>query len=402
MAVFAAGALSRGVFLRGVLAPGTAHAAAGARSLVLLRLYGGNDGLNTVVPYAQGAYHDARPTLRVAPESVLALDDRIGLHPRMTRLREHHAAGRLAIIQGVGYPDASLSHFRSEVIWQSADPVGYPRTGWIGRWLDTQVAPGDPSVRGVDVSYYLDHAMLTSHANVFAFPSLDGLAFPTDFDYPEDADAKRRAFEAVSLAARAADSPARALASGGFVLSRNVDLYAAVPREPATVYPDTGVAGGLRSVAAMIAAADQGSIAAGVYHVGIDGFDTHSEQGNDDAHPQLLGELSDGIDAFHADLTQRGLADRVLVVAYSEFGRRVEENGSEGTDHGTAAPMFAFGDAVAGGIYGPEPDLADVDDDGNLRFAIDFRQVYATVLERWLGAESDPILGGSFEPVPFL
>ena len=395
-------ALRGGLGLAGALAPRTARAAGGPRTLVLLRLYGGNDGLNTVIPYGAGTYFDRRPTLRIPAAQVLPLNGTVGLHPRMASLKAHFDAGRLAVIQSVGYPNPNLSHFRSEVIWQSADPVGITPTGWVGRWLDAAFPAGDESVRAVDVSYYLQHVLLSDHANVFAFPNLDRIGFPTDYAYGGDVGIKRSTFEAASQAARAAGSPAEALARGGFVLSRNVDLYSNVPDGVVTTFPDTRLGDGFRTVARMIQSTRNGDTAAAVFQVGIDGFDTHAEQASEGGHADLWGDIDASLAAFHQELTAMGAADDVLVLVYSEFGRRVEENGSRGTDHGTAAPMFAFGNPVTGGIYGPDPDLQGLDGDDNLVHEVDFREVYATIIERWLGGDPSVVLNGSFTAIPFL
>ncbi len=402
LAMAGASAIAPTVFVKGFLAPRTAYAAPGRpRSLVLLRLYGGDDGLNTIVPYGTGKYYDGRPTLAIQPADVLAIDGAIGFNPRMTQMKTHYDAGRLAVIQSVGYPDPSLSHFRSEVIWQNADPVGLPATGWIGRYLDTISPQGDPKVRGVNVSYGLDPIFEADHANVFVVPHLDNLGFPTDWAHWGDVQNKRDAFETIAMQNRSA-ALAQTLGARGFVLSRNVELYANLPRDLSTTFPDTDLSRSFATVAQMIAAQDAGTIAAGIYQVGIGGFDTHAEQNAEGGHLDLWSNISTSLDALHKELTARGLADDVLVVTYTEFGRRVEENGSTGTDHGTAAPMFAFGNPVTGGVYGPNPDLNDLDDNDDLKFAVDFREVYATLIERWLGGDSAQILGGTFTPVPFL
>jgi uncharacterized protein (DUF1501 family) len=215
-------------------------------------------------------------------------------------------------------------------------------------------------------------------------------------------DRKRALFERLALEPRAAGSPAEALANQGYVVSRNVALYAAVPDAVTTTFPDTDLGRSLHNVSRMIAARCAGDLAVGVFQVGIGGFDTHADQDAEGGHPDLWGDISTALDAFHAELTAMGAADDVLVLVYSEFGRRVEENGSKGTDHGTSAPMFAFGNPVVGGVYGRDEDLTALDDDDNLVFETDFRQVYATVLERWLGADSAQVLGGTFAQVPFL
>ena len=405
-AAVAAGAAARAGALSGFLHAGTARAGGGRRILVLLRLHGGNDGLNTVVPHRASEYLDGRPTLRVTDGlHVLGDHDTLALHPRLERLAGHYSAGRLAIVQGVGYAPASLSHFRSEVIWQSADPVGVTPTGWVGRYLDTLSPPGDPEVRGFDVAAGLDHVFLSERANTFAFAGLGGIEFPSDTAAWWDVTRKREAFDVLSAVPRTGDA-ADALARGGLVLSRNLDVYAALPDPVATPFPDTALGRGLREAARIVAAArTPGSgVEVGVLQVGIGGFDTHSGQDAVGGHPDLWTAIDAALHAFHTELSAQGAAGDVVVLAYSEFGRRVEENGSAGTDHGEAAPVFVFGDAVAGGVHGDDPDLAFAlaQNDGNVRHDIDFRRVYATLLADWLGADPDPILGGSFATIPFL
>jgi hypothetical protein len=275
-------------------------------------------------------------------------------------------------------------------------------TGWIGRYLDTLAPAGDSEVRGFDVAWGLDHAFLARHANVFAFTGVDGVRFPTDGHREAwwDADRKRAAFDALSLVPRT--GTAEVLARGGYVLSRNVEVFANLPDPVTTEFPDTELGRGLREAARLVSASRAGHIATSVLQVGIGGFDTHSDQDAAEGHPKLWGDIDAALDAFHRELTSQGAADDVLVVAWSEFGRRVEENGSRGTDHGAAAPVFAFGNGVVGGVHGDDPDLVHLDGDGNVVHRIDFRRVYATVLSGWLGADPDAILGGSFEPVPFL
>ncbi|MCE9638294.1 MAG: DUF1501 domain-containing protein [Planctomycetes bacterium] len=386
----------------GLVSP--ARAAGAPRILVMLRLYGGNDGLNTVVPYQTGAYYDNRPALAVPSNQVLAIDGNLGLHPRMTELKTHFDANRLAIVQSVGYSPANLSHFRSELIWQSAD-VNVAETGWVGRYLDTLAPVGDSEVRAVDVSYSLDPVFLSNHANVFAFPGVDDIYFPTDGYHYEEEQQKRDLFERLSLEPRAAGSAAETLASGGYVLSRNMDKYRGISvLDQPTIdrFPASDLGNSLRNVARMIRARGRSEIVSGVFQVGIDGFDTHSDQNSAGGHPDLWGDISKSLDAFHGALGDIGAADDVIVLVWSEFGRRVEENGSDGTDHGTAAPVFVFGNAVRGGLYGPNPNLADLDADDNLKHAIDFRQVYSTILTSWLSADAQQILGGTYAPVPFL
>ncbi len=398
-----------GSSLSALLTPArSAYAAPGRKFLVLLRLYGGNDGINTVIPFQQGTYYDARPTLAVPMGSALPISSTLAFHPRMQKLLPHFQAGRLAVVQSVGYSPPNLSHFRSEVIWQSADPVTINPTGWIGRYLDTLAPAGDPEVRAVNVTYGLDHVFLSQHANVFASPGVDSFYFPTDYFGVYDDNAQKRAlFERICQEPRTPGSPAETIAQAGYVLSRNVDRYAAVPDIPGpgaggADFPDSFLGRSFRETARLIASSRAGDIESGVFQVGIGGFDTHGEQDSPGGHPDLWDDISASLDAFHQELVRQGAQNDVIVVGWSEFGRRVEENGSAGTDHGTSAPMFAFGSPVTGGIYGPDPDLTTLDADGNLIHTIDFRQVYATILDRWLGADSQQILGGTYSAVPFL
>lgn len=398
-----AGALAHGVSLAGALVPASvARAAGGPRFLVLLRLYGGNDGLNTVIPFEDGRYYDARPALAVTSGHLPISADTAFL-PEMTALKSHFDAGRLAVIQGVGYAPPSLSHFRSEAIWQSARPDVIEPTGWIGRYLDTLSAPGDTTVRGLDVAYSLDQVFVARHANVFALPGVgpDSVDFPTDPWHHEDLPAKRAAFEAISLEPRTPGSVAEALGTAGYVLSRNVDVFRAIPDATTAFFPPTDLGRTLRETAKTIAAARAAQTSVGVIQVGVSGFDTHSEQDMPGGHRDLWKEIDGALGAFHQELVFQGADQDVLVVVYSEFGRRVEENGSRGTDHGTSAPMFAFGTPVRGGLYGPPPDLGALDADGNLVAAIDFRSVYREVLDRWLGADPDEVLGAAVPELPF-
>lgn len=405
VAAAGAAAAAKGVSLAGVLAPaGSARAAGGPKTLVLLRQHGGNDGLNSVIPYTNGTYHDLRPTLAVpeAEAAPHAVADGLAFHPKMAALLPHFRAGRLAVIHSVGYAPYTLSHFRSEIIWQTGDVDAREPTGWIGRWLDTLAPAGSPDVLGVNVAWSSDLVFGARHANAFVVPSLENVDFPTDWRAWDDVARKRDLFERLSLEPRTPGSPADVMATAGYVLSRNTALYASVPDAVTTEFPDSDLGRALRSAARMIAARRAGDLAVGVIQVGVDGFDTHADQDVAGGHPDLWEDIATSVDAFHAELTAQGAADDVLVLMYSEFGRRPEENASKGTDHGTNGQVFAFGNPVVGGLYGPPDDLSDLDGDGNLKFAIDFRQVYATVLARFLGADPEEVLGADPAQVPFL
>jgi uncharacterized protein (DUF1501 family) len=362
--------------------------------LVLIQLAGGNDGLNTVVPYADPAYHRARPALAIGEGAVLKLNDTLGLHPSLTGLLELWDDGRLGIVQGVGYPQPDRSHFRSMDIWHTADPtVTQPQTGWLGRMLDasTEVQPGLREAAAIG----LDRLPLALVANRIVSPTIKNLdAFRINEPsggHPLRTETWRNAAESASLSGSELDflrRSARASLASADRLKNLGNSY-----RPSVDYSGTGLAQRLKLVAQMIAA----ELPARVYFVSLDGFDTHAQQLP--GHAALLAELSGAISAFVADLTEHGLAERVLTATFSEFGRRLEENGSLGTDHGAAASLFVVG-PKQGGVYGEAPSLTDLDD-GDPKFTTDFRRVYATFLERWLKVDAAPALGARFEPLDF-
>ena len=306
--------------------PGAGPAgAADDNILVVVQLVGGNDGLNTVVPFSDDAYHRLRPGLRLEASTVHKLTDKVSLHPNLLPLLDLYGRGEMAVVQGVGYPGQDRSHFRAADAWHSARPeYTDPTSGWIGRYLDRASGGG----RGV---------------------SLGGVT---------------------PLAMRG---------------ERSLPLELAQPRG------DLGE--GLRVVASGIR--ERG--AARVYFVQLGGFDTHSNQRA--RHDRLMRDFGDAIGTFWADLSAQGNARRVMMLAFSEFGRAVAENAAGGTDHGAAGPVLLCGPHVNGGVYGAAPSLTDLDA-GGLRHHVDFRSVYATILERWLAAPSAPILGGRFDLLP--
>jgi len=390
-------AFDRRTFLQGSLAAGAAAAlpfffarAAGAagesdRILVLVQLDGGNDGLNTVVPFGDDLYLQARPGIGIRPGAVVRLDDHLGLHPSLAPLRKAWDDGALGIVQGVGYPDPNRSHFASADIWHTGSTNPPERwNGWLGRALD-RVVPSDVPGLHLDpgplsLALVGDRVVVPSVADAARF-RVDG---------------RRDLLEAAVRRPRgdATTEFIRASAQQAYRTSARVEK-ALAGGDTGGAYPRTELASRLRQVARLIDA----RLPSRVYAVRLAGFDTHSKQA--DAHAALLAELGGALGAFQADLASRGLADRVLTITYSEFGRRVKENRSLGTDHGAAAPMLVMGGAVQGGFHGAHPSLADLDD-GDLKHHTDFRSVYATVLDRWIGVDSKDVLRARFEPVRFL
>ncbi len=336
----------------------------GDRILVVIELNGGNDALNTVIPIDSVEYAAARPTLAISRERALRLARGIGLHPSMREMQRLYRAGQLAIIQGVGYPNPSRSHFRSAEVWHRGEVSADVKTGWVGR-----------QCVGVGCGCAMVHA---------------GAEMPELFRAPEVssvglcAGAEVESMDRRSWSSRVGDFLLTATQGGGGMLS-------GYSRSLGRSLESKGVSGSypVNRFGRMLAAYARmiiGGAGPRFYHVGLGGFDTHARQA--EAHAELLGDLSSGVGAFLGDLRAGGRDGDVLVMIFSEFGRRLRENSSAGTDHGTAGVMFFAGAPVRGGLYGRYPSLRDLDEDGDLRFTTDFRECYKTVVGGWLGLGS--------------
>jgi uncharacterized protein (DUF1501 family) len=367
------------------------------RVLVVVQLGGGNDGLNTVVPYADDAYYRARPRLAVPPQQVIRVTDELGLHPRMARFKNLYDRGSAAIILGVGYPNPSRSHFRAMEIWHTADPEGRGlRVGWIGRYFDSNCPVCQQPTVGVNVGPSLPLALRSAGGQGVT------LETPETFQWMPSREGSGAREELELFRIINAPAPNE---SGPVDFLRHTAMNAVLASEQVRdavrkyrggiEYPNHRFAAQLRLVAQMIA----GGLPTKVYYTHMTGFDTHANQQG--THDTLLEQFSTGVEAFYRDLEAQGNAERVVVMAFSEFGRRVAENGSAGTDHGTAAPVFIVGGAIRPGLHGRQPSLTDLVD-GDLKHHVDFRAVYATLLHRWLGADPAGILGAEFERLPFL
>lgn len=369
----------------------SAEPARDARILVVIQLDGGNDGLNTVVPFADEGYAKLRPTLRLQARQVHKITKEFGLHPAMRDAAELLENGKLAIVQGVSYPNPNRSHFKSMAIWQTAN-VNLPKPegadaetnasfGWIGQALDEGRKPkdGSPSAQ-----------FIGSGSMPIALRSRRSAA--TAITRPEDSVLTLKD-EMASVGAEAGDGGDLA----AFVRRSTLDAYATSERMAQVIrakdsgarYPASGLAGRLSIIARLIKSGG----GTRVFYTSQAGYDTHHIQLQ--AHADLLGELSGALKAFLDDLAAAKLADRVMVMCFSEFGRRVKENGSQGTDHGTAGPVFLAGPGVKAGLIGEAPSLHDLQD-GDLKMTVDFRSVYASILEDWLVLPSKPSLGGEF------
>jgi uncharacterized protein (DUF1501 family) len=362
--------------------------AAGPNTLVLLQLSGGNDGLSTVIPFADDAYGRARRTLRFEREEVLAIDDRLGLHPELRHLRRELDEGRLAIVQGAGYPNPNRSHFKSMDIWHSASPDGRAAmSGWIGRLSERVFADGSNPERVVHVG---EHPPWSLHSATHP-----AVAFVEAARYRWLAN-ERELSELASRPSAPSGSPALDLLRGTMrdAAASSERVRAAMRGYEARAdYPRGALADSLRAAAALIRS-DLGCRVVSVEHTG---YDTH--QGQRPAHDRLMAELDGALGAFRADLAGAEAGHRTVVVTFSEFGRRIVENASGGTDHGTAAPMFVLGESVRGGLIGEHPSLTERDGE-DLVFTTDFRSVYAALIEELFDVDPADVLGASYPRLP--
>jgi len=364
------------------------------RVLVVLQLSGGNDGLSTVVPYGDSAYYSNRRAAAIAAKDVLKLDDYAGLHPALKQCHKIFGDGNLAIVQGASYPNPNRSHFKSMDIWHTADARGRGvDTGWLGRTIDACCRDiVDPSL-SVNIGKSIPYALEAKIHKPISFDSPERYRWTgnpkdkMDFEElngPVTVQDQVNWLHRVAVDARSSSDEIRKAAAG---------------YKPKADYGGGGrnaqLAGDLRTVAAMIHA----GLPTRVYYVSLGGFDTHNNQRG--RHDNLMRQLDTALGAFYADLRAQGHSERVLLMGFSEFGRRVQENGSAGTDHGVAGPMFLLGDSVKGGLHARHPSLTDLDR-GDLKMSVDFRSVYATMLDRWVRADSTRILGKRYKHLPLL
>jgi uncharacterized protein (DUF1501 family) len=365
--------------------------AEGARTLIVVEMAGGNDGLNTVIPYADEAYYRVRPGLAIKREDALPISDAVALHPSMGRFKELYDLGRLAVVQGAGYPNPDYSHFRAMEIYRAADTGPYNGIGWLGRYLDATVKRHDQHFAGLSATGGVNPAVRGDDYHIPAVANAGAYQLATDPRFGGDRQNRLNAFTALNSSGDGSrtmlpllEDTAKAAYASSRELQELVRAYSS-----SVEYPMTGLGNSLKLMAQVLTA----NVGLQVGYVTIGGFDTHADQVN--AHATLLGQVTSAVAAFLDDIAAHGLADKVVVLTMSEFGRRVEENGSRGTDHGSAQPMFVAGAPVKGGLYGRYPSLTDLDNK-NLKMTTDFRSVYATVIQDWLKADARAILKGDF------
>ena len=402
----ALGAATVPAFLGRTAARAGSNRDVGERVLVVVQLLGGNDGLNTVVPHKDPGYERARRALRLNASQLVTVTPEIGLHPGLAGFGKLLKAGRLAIIQGVGYPNPDRSHFRSMEIWETARVDNAPdalETGWLGRVIDggrrmreEAQPPASATIPALSLGGAgLPLALKSQRRPALAVQGLEQFRLAL----AQPAEVRQAEAQALQRVARGGDGPADPVLD--FVRRSTLAAYQSSQAleqlnqaaSPSTPYPATGLGQRLANIARILKA----GFSTPIFYTTLDGFDTHANQLG--AHANLLTELGDALAAFEADLKEAGQADRVATLVFSEFGRRVAENASAGTDHGAAAPVFVLGRVASAGLVGAHPSFDQLDD-GDLQHHTDFRRVYASLLADWLGLAAEGVLGPGFTPLP--
>jgi uncharacterized protein (DUF1501 family) len=383
--------LAKGVFAAGI------NGIHNDRVLVVLQLSGGNDGLNTVVPYADPAYATARPTVGVRPDTVLHIDSNVGLNPALPGLRSLYDVGQVAIVQGVGYDKPTYSHFENLYVWEYADPKRAQTDGWLGKLLGTQLdSQGHPLTACALGEVSTPPELRDARATVSVIQSIASYTVRGGPAHQATAPAIYRNTPGIygalfDQALSTAESGMKSLVSG------------AASYTPAAQYVAKGAtaaAGSLGSALQLTAQMIVTEPSVKICHVAIGGFDTHQDESI--RQTALLSEVDTAVSAFMQDMAAHGQADRVVLMTWSEFGRRINENGSKGTDHGAAAPLFIVGKPIKGGLYGEQPSLTSTIDSGNLKYTVDFRSVYQTLIRDWLQGDATSVLGAAYPELPLI
>ena len=366
--------------------------------LVVIQLTGGNDYLNTVIPYNDGRYHDNRPTVGIAAERALPIDDTYGFNPALPEIKALYDAGKVAVINGVGYPTPNRSHFRSMDIWHTCEPEKVGTEGWLGRVIRDIDPHAENVLTGVNFGRGLPRAMALSGVPVASVAVLETYGVLTGIQGEPERGQALDIFARMYSPTVGLGATMDYLGQTGLDALKGADILKAAPDmyTSSVEYADTGIAKNLQGIAKVLTA----NLGTRVFYTQQGGYDTHASEA--DVHPKLLGDLSRAVSDFYADLREHDAADNVVMFAFTEFGRRVKDNGS-GTDHGSGGVAFAIGDPVRGGMYGAYPSLAEGDlVEGDLAFNTDFRGVYGTLVEQWLGLDAKPVVGGSFEQPEFV
>ena len=365
--------------------------------LVVIQLTGGNDYLNTLIPHGDSLYYDNRPNVGISPDDVLRIDDHLGFNPAMAPIKTLYDQGHVAVINGIGYPNPNRSHFRSMDIWHTAEPDKVGNDGWLGRVIRDLDPNSENVLTGVNFGRGLPRALAMTGVPVASVAVLETYGVLTGITEPAERDQALDVFARMYAPALGTGPVMDYLGQTGLDALMGADILKKAPEtyRSSIEYDASPIGQNLQGIAKVLLA----DIGTRVFYTQHGGYDTHANEGP--AHPKLWSELSQSISDFYADLKEHDSSDNVLMFVFSEFGRRVRDNGS-GTDHGSGGLALAIGDAVRGGMYGEYPSLKESDLlEGDLNFGVDFRGVYGTMVERWLGLDAKPVVGGTFEQLAF-
>ena len=369
-----------------------------APTLVVVQLAGGNDFMNTVIPYTNGLYYDYRPTVKIAEETVLPINDELAFNPNFAPIKELYDAGDVAIIQGVGYPDSSRSHFRGMDIWHTSEPNEVATEGWLGKTIRELDPDGQNSLTAINFGRGLPRALVAADVTATSIGDLDTYGLMTGVQAEQQRNQALELFQRIYTPVIGTGPVQDYLARTGVDVLRGAETIkkGIEPYTSNVEYADNPIAQSLRNVA-RVHLADLGTRIFYAHHAG---YDTHANEVP--THPKLLADLSGAISDFFRDLRDHQASENVVMLVFTEFGRRVQDNHS-GTDHGAGGGSFVIGDRVNGGLHSTYPSLELGDlEFGDLRHTYDFRGLYSTLLEQWLGVEPDPIVGGSYEQLPLV
>ena len=368
--------------------------------LVIVQLSGGNDFMNTLVPYTNGVYYDARRTLSVPSDQVLPINETLGFHPNTAPLKALYDEGKVAVVQGIGYPDSNRSHFRGMDIWHTCEPNKIVTEGWLGKVVRELDPTHDNVLTGVSFGRGLPRAMAAAGVPVTSVADLDTYGLMSGIAETQQRQEALEIFKSMYAPAVGTGMVMDYLAHTGLDVLKGADIIKQAPAmyTSSVKYADNPIAKSLRDVARVHTA----HLGTRIFYTQHGGYDTHATQLA--VHPRLLTELSGALRDFMQDLREHNAADEVVILVFTEFGRRIKDNGS-GTDHGSGGGAFIIGERVKGGLYAEYPSLEPSQQlyGEDLRHTFEFRGVYATLLEQWLGLDAAPIVGGTYEQLrPFL
>jgi uncharacterized protein (DUF1501 family) len=367
------------------------------RALVVLQLSGGNDALNTVIPYTNGLYYENRPQVNIPQEDVLPIDDHLGFHPSMGPIKQLWDEGKVAVINGIGYPKPNRSHFRSLDVWHTAESEQIGQEGWLGKVIRDLDPKGENVLTGVNFGRGLLRSLYAKGVPVASVGKLETYGLFPDI---KDEHMRQMALQAFSqmYGGEGKDMIAQYISQMGTDALKGADILRVAPQRytSSVTYADTPIAQNLKSIAQVLCA----DLGTRVYHTVHQSFDTHAAELT--SHAKLWTDVSAAIGSFMADLQEHGKDEDVVILMFSEFGRRIRDNGA-GTDHGSGGVAFVLGTPVQGGLYGEFPSLRDEDQlEGDLHFNNDFRSTYSTLVDRWLGLDPVSITNGVYEQFDFI